>query len=258
MQVISILTACVIQTSPNPPAVFTFDNWIPRLSGTMQDGGGFLDMESNFDVHDEEATPYISFSLIPINDVTVSVSVYDFSISESGVFSGNKTFGSMAMGNGDSYNATIGITSVEWEASWDTVKPYAKSAGTALTFAPIVGLQWFGVDNQLENVTNDESVTHDNSWVSLHGGVRVGLDLDTQVFTTMIDSISFESQFMAGVLFGDDGGSMWSVRTVIAIHVSPTVSGQFGYRLQELNAEDGAYTFDAGLQGLYFGGEIRF
>jgi hypothetical protein len=51
---------------------------------------------------------------------------------------------------------------------------------------------------------------------------------------------------------------MWSVRAVVGVQLSPTLSGHFGYRLQELYAEDGSYTFDAGLQGLYFGGELRF
>jgi hypothetical protein len=36
------------------------------------------------------------------------------------------------------------------------------------------------------------------------------------------------------------------------------MGGVFGYRLQELRAEDGDYTFEAGLQGLFIGGEFRF
>ena len=258
MQLIGILAVCVIQTSAEHPAVLEFDNWVPRLAGTMHDGGGNIDLESNISLHDEEATPYISFSLLPINDITVSVSVYDFSTSSSGSFSGNKTFGSMTLQTGDSYEASIDIASVGWEAAWDTVKPYENSDSTSLTFAPIVGLQWYGVDNRLENVTDNQSVTHENSWIAMQGGVRVRFDLQTKDVITMIDSISIESQVMAGMLFGDDGGSIWSVQAMVALHVSPTVSGHFGYRLQELMAEDGAYTFDAGLQGLYFGGEFRF
>lgn len=258
MHLIVILAACVVQTSPQKPALLELDNWIPRLAGTMQDGGGTINLESNVIVHDEEATPFVSFSLIPINDITLSVAVYDFSTSSTGSFSGNRTFGSMALENGDSYDASIGITSVGWEAAWETVKPYEKSKDTSLTFAPIVGLQWYGVENRLENVTDDQTVTHNNSWVSMHGGLRVGFDLQTQDFSAAVTSITVESQFMAGLLFGDDGGTVWSVQAMVALHVSPSVSGHLGYRLQELNAEDGAYTFDAGLQGLYFGGEFRF
>ncbi len=258
MQLIAILAACVVQTSPQKPAVLELDYWVPRLAGTMHDGGGTINLESNITVHNSEATPFVSFSLIPINDITLSVAVYDFSTSSAGSFSGNRTYGSMTLDNGDSYEARIGITSVGWEAAWDTVKPYEKSESTSLTFAPIAGLQWYGVENQLENVTDSEIVTHNNSWISVHGGLRIGFDLQVQDFTTAIESISIESQFMAGLLFGDDGGTVWSVRAVVALHVSPTVSGVFGYRLQELIAEDGAYTFDAGLQGLYFGGNLRF
>jgi hypothetical protein len=258
MQLIAILAACVVQISPQNPAVLELDNWVPRLVGTMHDGGRSINFESNIKVHNEEATPIISLSLIPIHDITLSVSVYDFSTSSTGSFLGNRTFGSMTLENGDTYNTTIDMTSVGWEAAWDTVKPYEKSDSTSLTFAPIVGLRWYGVENQLENVTDDQSVTHNNSWISLHGGLHVGFDLQIQEFTTAFESISIESQFMAGLLFGDDGGTVWSVRAGVAMRVSSTVSGHIGYRLQELIAEDGAYRFDAGLQGLYFGGELRF
>ena len=115
MQLIVVLAACVVQTFPQKPAVLELDNWVPRLAGTMHDGGGNIDLESNVKVHNEEATPFVSFTLIPINDITLSVAVYDFSTSSTGSFSGNRTFGSMALENGDTYDATIGITSVGWK-----------------------------------------------------------------------------------------------------------------------------------------------
>jgi hypothetical protein len=151
MQLIALLTMCLIQTSADQPAVLEIDDWIPRLAGTIQDGGGAIDLESNINIHDEEATPFISFSLIPINDITISVYVFDFSISGTGTFAGNKTFASMTMGNGDSYRSSVGITSVGWEAAWNTVKPFEQSDSATLTFAPIVGLQWFGVENKLDH-----------------------------------------------------------------------------------------------------------
>jgi len=74
----------------------------------------------------------------------------------------------------------------------------------------------------------------------------------------MLDSITIDSKLLIGTLFGEDGGSMWSLQTGIVLQFSQNVAGYFGYRLQELNAEDGNYTFNAGLQGLFVGGEIRF
>ena len=110
----------------------------------------------------------------------------------------------------------------------------------------------------LENVTDAQSVTHNNSWVSMQGGMRVQFNWVMQELTSMLDSISIESQFVAGMLFGGDGGTMWSVQTGVTLHISPSVAGYFGYLLYELNGENGSYVFDAGLQGLYMGGEFRF
>lgn len=258
MQMIAIVLASCMHTTSESPAVVQLDHWIPRLTGTMSDGGGNIDFESNIDLHDQESTPTVSFSLIPINDITTSISVFDFSTSSSGTFEGNRTFGSMSIQNGDAYDASIRLSSIGWEAAWDAGKPYETSDRASLTFAPIAGLQWYGVDGMLENVTDAQSVTHNNSWVSVQGGLRVHFDLNTRNSTNLLDSVSFESQCMAGILFGGDGGVMWSVQAMVALHLSPSVSGHFGYRLQELYAEDGAYAFDAGVQGLYLGGAVRF
>ena len=54
------------------------------------------------------------------------------------------------------------------------------------------------------------------------------------------------------------GGTMASVQAGLSIDFTPSIGGVFGYRLQELGAEDGDYAFNAGLQGLFIGGEIRF
>ena len=258
MQSVVVSVMCCIQAVTESPAVVQVDNWIPRLAGSMSDGGGNVDLESNIILNDQESIPMVSFSLIPTNDITMSISVFDFSTSGSGTFVGNRSFGSMTMQNGDAYEASMRIASVGWEAAWDASRPYESSDRASLTFAPIAGLQWYGVDGMLENVTDAQSVTHNNSWVSIQGGIRVQFSLNTENASTPFDSISFESQFTAGLLFGGDGGTVWSVRGMIALHLSPSISGHFGYRLQELNAEDGAYAFGGGVQGLYLGGALRF
>ena len=257
IQTIALVVACCIQTATENPAPVQFGNWLPRLMGTMKDGES-VDFEFNIDLHDQESTPTVSFSLIPTGDITMSLSVFDFSTSGSGAFSGNRSFGSMTMLSGDAYRASVGVASVGLMAAWDTMKPYQTSDAAALIFAPIAGLQWYGVDSRLENVTNDQVVINNNSWVSMQGGMRVQFNWVMQELTSMLDSISIESQFVAGMLFGGDGGTMWSVRTGVTLHVSQSVAGYFGYLLYEPHAENGSYVFDAGLQGLYLGGAFRF
>jgi hypothetical protein len=247
-----------LQNSEQPPAMVRFGAWLPRLGGTIQDGVGAIDLETNIDLSDQESIPLIEFTLAPIEDITLSFSVFDYSTAGSGLFVGSRTFGSMSMAAGDSWTASTSISSVGFEGAWDVIKPFQASQHATLTFAPIAGLQWFGVDTSLQNLTSSESVSHSNGWVALQGGLQMRFDWDTRSSTNMLDSITIDSKLLIGTLFGEDGGSMWSLQTGIVLQFSQNVAGYFGYRLQELNAEDGNYTFNAGLQGLFVGGEIRF
>ena len=58
--------------------------WLPRLGGTIEDGGGKVDFETNIDLRSKETIPMIEFSLEPIEDITMSMSFFDFSTSGTG------------------------------------------------------------------------------------------------------------------------------------------------------------------------------
>jgi len=240
------------------PATFRIGTWIPRLGGTIQDGGGAIDLETNIKLDNRETVPLFEFSLRPVEDITFSLSVFDFSTSGSGLFKGNKTFGPMAMAAGDSWVASTSMQSVGFEAAWDVLTPFKTSEHATLSFAPVVGLRWYGVDADLRNVTSATTVSHSNGWVAVQAGLQMQFEWDTQEFTDSIDSLAIDSQLLVGTMFGGDGGSMWSLRAGLTARFSPTIAGYFGYRLQELDAEEGSYVFSAGLQGLYMGGELRF
>ena len=242
----------------NTDALIRGGLWLPRLGGTVEDGGGKIDFETNIDVRNKETVPMVEFSLQPIDDVVFSMSFFDFSTSGDGLFSGNDVFGGVAFNNGDGWSASTTIQSVGFEAAWSAWKPYSSNDNATLSFAPVIGLRWFGVDSSLTNTTIDNNISHTNSWIALSAGLEMEFRWDTRKTLEFADSISIEGQFLAGTLTGGDGGSMWSVQAGIAVDFSPNIGGFFGYRLQELNAQDGTYTFDAGLQGLFVGGEIRF
>jgi hypothetical protein len=240
------------------PALIRMGAWMPRLGGTIEDGGGKIDFETNIDLRKKETVPLFEFSLKPTVDIAVSLSFFDFSVAGSGLFQGNETFDSVVFNNGDNWSGSTDMQSVGVEASWSVWQPYETSDVATLTFAPVGGLRWFGIDTELTNATSAQSSTHNNAWVSLQLGLEMEFAWDTKKTLKWADTIAIESQFLIGALFGNDGGSMWSVQAGISVDFSPNVGGFFGYRLQELTAEDGAYKFDAGLQGLYVGGEIRF
>ena len=63
----------------------------------------------------------------------------------------------------------------------------------------------------------------------------------------------------AGPAMGGDGGWAWQVRAGATLEIGGGISVMFGYRLLELDVEDETdYEFDAGLQGLFIAGSIRF
>jgi len=256
----SIIVSLVLGMQPveHEPAMFRVGAWIPRLGGTIQDGGGTVDVETNIRLSARETVPLVEFSLQPIEDITLSFSVFDYSTSGSGLYRGSTLFGGMTLLPGDSWAASTSMQSVGFEAAWDVIEPFEGRGQTTLSFAPVIGLRWYGVDTTLQDVTSALSVTHNNGWVALQAGAQMLFHWDTRDLSDMFDSIAIGSQLMLGTLFGADGGSMWSMQAGLTAEFSPNVAGFFGYRLQELDAEDGAYIFNAGLQGLYIGGEIRF
>ncbi len=253
-----LLSMCLSTQDVQEPATLRGGVWLARLGGTITDGGGAIDFETNIDLRTKESIPVIEFQVEPVQNIVMSLSFFDFSTSGSGSYRGTDTYGSMTMTSGDRWSATTDMQSVGFEAAWQVWQPYKTGDSATLSFAPVAGLRWFGVKTQLENRTVVQEVEHQNSWIALQGGIEMEFKWDMRGVTTIVDSMGISGQFLAGALFGDDGGSMWSVQSGLSLYFSESFALFFGYRLQELNAEDGNYTFDAGLQGLFMGGEIRF
>ena len=254
-----LLTATLLLSQdyvPEPP-IFR-GGWMPRLGGTVKDGNEKIDFESNLQLNNKESSPLSEFAIDPFDGALLKCSIFDFSTSSSGTYVGNDTFGSVIFQQGDSWRGSTDIQSIGFTAALDYIAPYKTSENATLSFAPVVGLRWFGVDTKLENTTRGTIEHHQNGWVAFQVGVEMHFTWDTSEVTDIVDSIAISSEFIGGVLTGEDGGSMWEMQAGIEFEFSPSFAGYFGYRLQELTAEDGVYTFDAGLQGLYVGGQIRF
>ncbi|MDP7008121.1 MAG: hypothetical protein QGI78_00965 [Phycisphaerales bacterium] len=231
--------------------------WFPRLGGTITDGG-VIDLETTIDLRTRENVALIEFELRPIEHLTFSLTAFDFSTSGTGVFSGSETFGGVVFNSGDLWSADTSMRTVAAEVSWDYWRPYPRGGDTMLTFSPIVGAQWYGTSFDIQNDTSALSVHQDHSWLALYGGLRFDLGWDTREQIQWIDSLSIGAECTAGALVGNDGGSLWAVKAGVSLEFTDGVSGYFGYRLREMNAEDGNYVFDAGLQGIYVGVQWRF
>jgi len=73
-----------------------------------------------------------------------------------------------------------------------------------------------------------------------------------------VHAVRFQAAGSIGPALGGDGGFMWHVRAGVNVDITPRLSAMFGYRLLELDVDNDAYTFEAGLQGLFFAGSYRF
>ena len=257
----TFLTALLTMQGTNldtDAATLRIGAWLPRLGGTITDGGGAIDFESNIDLRSREDVVLVEFELRPIEHLTVSLTAFDFSTSGNGSFVGNKTFGGVAFNNGDLWSGKTTMQSVSAEAAWDYWRPYPRGGNTMFTLSPVVGAQWYGTGVDLQNDTSALSVNRDNSWLALYGGLRFDLGWDTRGKISWIDSFSMGATLTAGALLGNDGGSLWAIQAGVSLEFTKGFSGYFGYRLREMNGEDGTYTFDAGLQGIYAGIQFRF
>ena len=62
-----LLSLCVVsQDVEMNPASLRGGVWLPRLAGTVQDGFGKVDFETNINLRDQETVPLIEFTLKPI------------------------------------------------------------------------------------------------------------------------------------------------------------------------------------------------
>ena len=124
-------------------ATLRIGSWLPRLGGTVTDGGGSVDLETNIDLRKREDMLLFEFELRPIEHLTLSLTAFDFSTNGSGAFVGNKTFGGIAFNNGNLWSAKASMQSVALEAAWDYWRPYPRGDKTMLTFSPVGGVQWY-------------------------------------------------------------------------------------------------------------------
>jgi hypothetical protein len=61
-----------------PQALIRAGVWLPRLGGTIEDGGGEIDFETSIDLRTKKTIPLVEFSITPIEDITMTMSFFYF------------------------------------------------------------------------------------------------------------------------------------------------------------------------------------
>lgn len=244
--------------------------WLPRLKGDASfgaaGGAALINLDEMLELDDSE--PIFGGELtMRIDDFwQVRLSGFDFSADSIGTFALYREFGDVTLWPGDRYRASVNLTSAALEVGADlfavvgSAAPNRPSREVDLRFTPRLGLRYAGVDQSLQRIGgNREDLSGD--WLAIYGGMEMRLRYEPDgglLDIPLARALLLEAGAGIGPALGGDGGSMWQIRAGATIEFTSNVGVMFGYRLVELDVEDGDWKFDAGLQGLFLAATIRF
>jgi hypothetical protein len=199
-------------------------------------------------------------------DFALHLSGFDFSTSSRSTFDarpegvGPQQFGSLSLSDDDPFRADFDFSSAAVELQFLRLgmgdpQP-VDEPGASMSVVPTLAARWVGVEQSISSLGASEQA--DGAWL----GVLVGVSMQTiwrpEMDQPIIDSVTFGVAAAIGPALGGDGGFMWQVRTGIHVAITPQFGVEFGYRLVELDVEGDDLDIQAGLQGLFLGGSIRF
>jgi hypothetical protein len=254
-----------------PPAAATGDDieidskigvWFPRLKGDAGLDTGEISFEDQLDLADSESVFTGELTLRKDDRWTLLFTAFDFSTEASGRFIGNDRFGSLDLSPGDPYHAEVDFTSVGVEFGARILHPVVAVAGDPahpvdIQFIARLGVRYLDVDQTIE-APGQGVESAGGEWMGLYGGADLRLQYAPPGGLFIADRIILEAGIAAGPAVGGDDGSMWQVRAGLRLEVVEGLGLYFGFRLVEMDVENEGYTFDAGLQGLFLGGTVRF
>ena len=247
--------------------------WLPRLGGeaTLGAGNSSVDVATQLNLDDMEASLNLELS-IRVDEVwDLAFTGFDFSTTAAGSFVGNATFGGLVLSDGDPYSATFDITSVSVEVAYAFYRPFADGSSHAegmanttwdghyiadLRFAARFGMRYLDVEQAITSGGTTQPAG--GEWLTPFAGIEIELNYRPEKRIPALAMLRLYGGIAFGPSLGGDGGFMWQVRGGVTIQFIEQVGIVFGYRLVEMNVENGAYAFDGGLQGLFLAGSIRF
>lgn len=270
-------------TDPPGAAALALDNlqitllpgvWLPRLDGKSSLGPAVnqdIRLAAQLDLDRSEPTVNIELSIRKHERWEIILSGMDFSTDSAGSFSGNATFGSLFLFDGDPFQATFDITSVAVELSFGAFRPFTRDQERVaelanrsqegryiaeLTVAPLLAIRYVDV-KQVLTVGGGREVTG-GEWAGLLAGLQITLDYRPEQDIPVFKMLRLQGAVGAGPALGGEGGTMWQVRGGVTIQITEQFGLMVGYRLLELDVETDDYALHGGLQGLFLAGSLRF
>lgn len=256
-------------TPPGPDIEVTFRPgvWLPRLGGEVAGVGpgpsALMSLDTQIDLDNLEPTFRGELAIRKDQRWDLRLDGFDFSTDVRGPFSGSGTFGSLSLSDGDPIFSELEMTSIGGEVSLWTYRPYVEAGRTSpsgpadLRFSPIAAMRWVEVDHVLEEIGVGRVETG-GEWAAALAGVLFEIRYTPGEVLPWLHQLQIAGSGALGPALGGDGGFAWQIRADLTLSFSEHASIFFGYRLLELDVQNDEYEFQAGLQGLFAGGTIRF
>ena len=245
--------------------------WLPRLGGDAKldsgAGGSDIDVEHQLDLHDVEPTLALDLTL-GVPDVAFRASGFAFSTEGDGTFqprpsaAPSQQFGDLTLTAGDAFESDFDMWSAAIEVQlrvFNIAEGLTRdNENVSISLIPILGARWLRVEQSI--TVGGTSEDADAQWIFAQIGGALALDWRLPIDMPLVERVSLHvaSSFGPALSTGKATGSAWEVRGGLSIAFTDNIAGTIGYRLVNVNAEDDDYELDAGLQGLFFAGSIRF
>jgi hypothetical protein len=247
--------------------------YLPRLNGDASLGAGApqLDLSTQLDLNTREPTFDMELTLRKNEVWDLTLSGFAFSTTSSNVFSGSATWGSIVLNDGDPYQASFDMTTLSADLAVAVWRPFKRGSprlhGDAnrtrdgryavdLRFSPLLAMRFVDVEQSLSSGGIRE--TAGGEWVGLMLGLDVSLEYRPDGKIPLLDTLGIQAGLAVGPALGGDGGLMWQVRAGVTIQIIEPVGVMVGYRLVEMDVENGDYKVNGGLQGLFIAASLRF
>jgi hypothetical protein len=244
--------------------------WLPRLLGdvTLGPNGTKLDVQDDLGMDDLE--PSFSGSLaLGRGEWQVRVDGFDFSTAATTTFiapgGAPAVYGPLILNTGDVISSSFDMTSFSAELGWWPLHPC--ECGKVMSNGELCkvdfrlgllgGFRYLDIDQSVNQIGVGQ-VDTGGEWTVLHGGLMLDLFYDVKDIWPIVEAFEIYAAASAGPALGGDGGFMYQVRTGFLLHFTANASFMFGYQIVNIDAENGDFELNAGPQGLFIGGAVRF
>jgi hypothetical protein len=247
--------------------------YLPRLNGDTALGAGApeLDLSTQLDLNTREPTLNVELTIRKKEIWDLTFGGFAFSTETSNVFSGTATWGSIVLNDGDPYQASFDMTTLSADLAVAVWRPFKEGSprlkrddnrirdgryAVDVRFSPLLAMRFVDVEQSLASGGIRE--TAGGEWVGVMLGLDASLEYRPDGKIPLLDTLGIQAGLAAGPALGGDGGLMWQVRAGLTIQLIEPVGVMVGYRLVEMDVENGDYKVSGGLQGLFIAASFRF